>query len=108
MMDLGIGEAVPDVVIEIATFGFGRPQLLVNLHGNAEVAVDRSASAASASARTRRAGEWTYVSSGDSATRAVCRCVSLHPCRRRRLDAGVPHRRGPAPAPAHHSPTYRG
>ena len=53
MMDLGIGEAVPDVVIEIATFGFGRQQLLVNLHGNAEVAVDRSASAASASARTR-------------------------------------------------------
>ena len=43
MMDLGIGEAVPDVVIEIATFGFGRQQLLVNLHGNAEVAVDRSA-----------------------------------------------------------------
>jgi hypothetical protein len=56
MMDLGIGEAVPDVVIEIATFGLGRQQLLVNLHGNAEVAVDRSASAASASARTRRAG----------------------------------------------------
>lgn len=73
MMDLGIGEAVPDVVIEIATFGFGRQQLLVNLHGNAEVAVDRSASAASASARTRRAGELTYVSSRELACDAPVR-----------------------------------
>ena len=42
-VDLGIGEAIPDVVIGVPTFGFRPQQLLIDLCGNAEVTIDRPA-----------------------------------------------------------------
>ena len=41
--DFGIGEAVPYLLVEVLTLGFGAQQLLIELFGNAELAVDRSA-----------------------------------------------------------------
>jgi len=42
-VDLGIGEAIPDVVIGVPTFGFRPQQLLIDLCGKAEVTIDRPA-----------------------------------------------------------------
>jgi hypothetical protein len=43
-MDLGVGEAIPDVGIEVSSFGFGPQQLLERLWGNAEITINGPAS----------------------------------------------------------------
>ena len=43
-VDLGVGEAIPDVGIEVPSFGFGPQQLLKRLWGNAEVTINGPAS----------------------------------------------------------------
>jgi len=39
----GIGEAIPYVPIEVPPLGFGGQQLLIDLFGNSDVTVDRTA-----------------------------------------------------------------
>jgi len=38
--DLGVGEAIPNVVIEVGAFGFGPQQFLIGLGGHGEVTID--------------------------------------------------------------------
>jgi hypothetical protein len=42
-IDFGVGEVIPDVLVEVSPLGFRQQQFLIGLCGNAAVALDRAA-----------------------------------------------------------------